>query len=78
MAQGFPSELAQFFNHALRGGVSIGTVGHGLVERVEDVMEAGQQLGPVRQALFERAGGLGSVGGQGRFIVHQPFYLYSG
>ena len=53
----------------------VGAVGHGLVERVQQVMQACAQLGPVGQAFFERAVGFGNAGGRCRFIVHQPLYL---
>ena len=72
------AELAEFLDHAFLGGVGIGAVGDGLVQCVDDVVQAGEQLGPVRQALFERALGFGNAGGQCRFIIHEPFYLYSG
>lgn len=75
VAEDFLAELAEFLDHTLLGGVGVGAVGDGSVERVEDVMQAGAQLGPVRQALFERAVGFGNRGGQCRFIVHQPLYL---
>jgi thiamine monophosphate synthase len=58
------TELAEFLDHALLGRVSIGTIGDGLIERVDEVMETGAQLGAVRQALFERALGFGNAGGQ--------------
>ena len=42
VAQDFPAELAQFFNHAILGRVGVGSIGHGLVKRVEEVVQAGQ------------------------------------
>ena len=71
----FLTELAQFLDHALLGGVGIGAVDDGFSGRVVDVMEAGAQLGPLRQALFERAVGLENAGGSCRFIVRQPLHL---
>lgn len=71
----FLAELAQFLDHALLGGVGIGAVGHRLVERVQKVVQACLQLGPVRQAFFERARSFGITTGQVRFIVHQPLCL---
>ena len=63
VAEDFLTELAHLPDHALLGGMGIGAVGDGVVERVEDMMQPGEQLGPVRQALFERAVGFGNVGG---------------
>ena len=64
VAQDFLAELAEFFDHALLGGMGVAAIDDGLVERVEEVMQAGEQLGPVRQALFEQAVGFGNAGGQ--------------
>ncbi len=74
-AEDFLTELPEFLDHSLLGGVGVGAVGDGLLKRVEKVVEARVQLGPVGQAFFERAVGLGNAGGQYRFIVHQPLYL---
>lgn len=71
----FLAELPEFLDHSFFGGVGVGAVGDGLVERVQQVVQARVQLGPVGQAFFERAVGLGNAGGRCRFIVHQPLYL---
>ena len=42
VAQDSLAELAQFFNHAILGRVGVGPIGHGLVKRVEAVVQAGQ------------------------------------
>ena len=55
VAQDFLPKLAEFFDHALFGGMGIRAVGHGSVERVENVMQPGEQLRPVCQALIKRA-----------------------
>jgi hypothetical protein len=39
-AEEFLAQLAQFLDHSLLGGVGIGTVGDGLVEHVQEVVQA--------------------------------------
>ncbi len=41
VAEDFLAELAEFLDHALLGSMGGGAVGDGLVERVEDVVQAG-------------------------------------
>jgi hypothetical protein len=77
-AEDFLAELPEFFDHAILGAVGIGAVGGGLIQRVEEVMQAGAQLGPMGQALLEHGVGLVNRGRRYGFIVHQPLYLYSG
>lgn len=74
-AEKFLAELAQLVDHAFLGGVGVGAVGDGRIQRIEEVVEARVQLGPLGQAFLERAVGLGNAGGRCWFIVHQPLYL---
>ena len=64
------AQWAQFHDHALLGGVGVGAVGDGLVEGVEEVVQANRQCGPVRQARFQRPVRVGRRGSRERFIVH--------
>ena len=66
------TQLAQFLDHTLFGGVGVGAVGDGLIECVEEVVQAGQQLRPVRQTFFKNTVSFGKAQGRCRFIVHQP------
>ena len=55
LPEDFLPELAQFFDDPFLGGVRVAAVGHGVIERVEKVVQAGQQLGPPGQTDFEAA-----------------------
>ena len=55
LAEDFLPELAQFCEDPLLGGVRVTAVGDGVIECVEKVVQAGQQLGPLGQANFKTA-----------------------
>ena len=55
LTEDFLPELAQFFDNPPLGGVRVAAVGDGVIERVEKVVQAGQQLGPPGQTDLETA-----------------------
>ena len=72
LTEGFLSELAQWLEDALFGDVRVAAVGDGVIERVEEVVQAVEQLRPLGQTDFEAA----AQGGQFDrwFIIHERLY----
>ncbi len=55
LAQHFLAKLAQLGAHPSLGLMGVAAVGHGLIQVIGQLVQAGQHRRPLRQTFFERA-----------------------
>ena len=72
LAQHGSTQLSNLVNHPILGVVCIAPIGHGLFERVDDLVQPLEHFRSLRQALFKSTPVFGVRGFQQQFIIHEP------
>jgi len=61
LAQDCSTQLSNLIDYSILGVVRVASIGHGLFERVDDLVQPLEQLRSLRQALFKLTAVFGAV-----------------